>query len=432
MSRTFLALLRRIGLAAAGLALVGLAAVTVLRLLGARDLERAAREFEAEVGPLELEHYQPAEPPAAENAGRPIGEAVALLEAAAADRQLLAEVTTLHALNRRPLASWTPEERERVRRLVEKHGEELELLHRAAHLPASSFGLDYAAGPAMAIPPLLFHLRAGDLLLAEAHLAWLEGRHEEALAATEGLGALARALATEPPLIFHMIAGSIERFQHRSIQSALALGGLDEPTLRRLRSSLVSAPRAERFRAALGSEAALLYSVRPGGPAAATVGYDELPYRWLGHRYVARSLAYYRRIGEAYPEATFGALRKAALAPPEATIPGTVDHFAMDFREVAGGLKAVDAAAGLARLALDVALEGAEPGSYPASLAAVGEPGPDPFTGAEVEYRRRDDGSAVLTVPGAEELWREIDPRKLREGDEAPLFSWELAPPIER
>lgn len=95
---------------------------------------------------------------------------------------------------------------------------------------------------------------------------------------------------------------------------------------------------------------------------------------------------------------------------------------------MAGTFKAVESAAGLAGLALDVALEGVESGAHPASLAAVGDPGPDPFAGTEVEYRRRDDGLAVLTIPGAEELWRAIERRTIREEGEAPLYTCELAP----
>lgn len=119
----------------------------------------------------------------------------------------------------------------------------------------------------MAIPRLLTYVRAGDLLLAEANLAWLEGRHESGVAATEALGALVRALANEPPLVFQLVAGWVERLQHRSIQNSLALGGLEGPDLRRLRGSLAPTPRTERFRTAAGTEAVLFYSIRPVGRA---------------------------------------------------------------------------------------------------------------------------------------------------------------------
>lgn len=426
--------LRRLGLAAAALGLLCLALVTFLRLQGARDLERAARDFEAAVGPLELAAYRPPPAPAAENAAAAIEEAVELLEATAADREQPAAPADLRALNRRPLAAWTGEDRERVRGLVQENARALTLLHRAARRPASSFDLDYAAGPTMPIPPLLPHLRAGDLLLAEANLAWLEGRHEAGLAATEGLGAMGRALGREPPLVFQLFARWVERLHYRSIQNVLALGGLDGPALRRLRGSGDPIPARNRFLGVLGAEAALLYSIRPGGPAVGTAsdGFDELPYRWLGHGYVARSLEYYQRLGEAFPSASFAALRtRPELVPPEASplLPGTVSHFAFDWRGVIGGFKADESIAGLARLALAVALEGVASGSYPASLAGVGDSGADPFTGSGVRYERRADGSAVLSVPGAEELWREIDRRTVREDGEAPLFTWELAPP---
>ncbi|OYW07230.1 MAG: hypothetical protein B7X11_00170, partial [Acidobacteria bacterium 37-65-4] len=79
----------------------------------------------------------------------------------------------------------------------------------------------------------------------------------------------------------------------------------------------------------------------------------------------------------------------------------------------------------LARLALALRLEDLDKGQYPETLAAWPEAlAPDPLTGGPLRYERRADGSAVISVPGADELFNKINELKT-----SVPFTWELPPP---
>jgi len=92
---------------------------------------------------------------------------------------------------------------------------------------------------------------------------------------------------------------------------------------------------------------------------------------------------------------------------------------------IAGRGQATLAIREMTRLGLDIRKAGLEKGSYPSDLAAFpGAKTPDPFTGKPVFYSLRPDGSATLTVPDAEALYK-----KITEGKGVVVkFTWTLPP----
>lgn len=425
--------LRRIGLAAAALVLVALAGLTALRVHGSMVLDDAVERFEVAVGPLEFEAYRPAPVPDRENAALPILRAVERLEERPEDASWREEMGALKQANRLAAGAWSAEDVARTRELVASRPEVLALLHRAAGRSGSSYRLDYTAGPEMAIPNLLLHLQGAELLFAEARLAWLDGRPGDAVRSVEALAALARALETEAPLIFQLIGQAVEVLQYRAIQDGLAVGGVPAEVLRRLGTSVEGPERFDLLRRSVGAEGTMVYSVREGGPYAEALAetqgyYGRLQHRWLSDGWTAAGLDYYSSVAEAFPAVPYAEMldRPALLRrPPMYRAPVVVD-----LRSALGTFQATEALARLTRLALDAALTGAETGSLPEELPATPEAGPGPFTGVPPVYERSAGGSATLSIPGAEALWREVKAGHTAIETAAPLFTWRLAPPV--
>lgn len=422
---------RRIGLALAALVLVALAALTAFGVHGSMVLDDAVARFEEAVGSLDFEAYRPAPVPDGKNAALPILEAFDRLEARADEGSWREEVVALKGQNRRAAGDWSPQDVAWARELLASRPEALDLLHRAAGRSGSSFGLDYSAGPEMEIPKLLLALEAGDLLFAEARLAWLDGRPDEAVRSIVALSTLSRALETEAPLIFQLVGHAVEVLQYRAIQDGLAVGGVGPEAFRRLRASAGARERSRLLRLSLGAEGSMVYSVRRGGPYAESFAetqgyYGRLERRWLADASVASGLDYYSGVAEAFPSVAHAEMLDdpSLLRPPSDRAPLVVD-----LRRSLATLQGTEALSRLARLALDMALAGAESGSLPGELPATPEAGAGPFAGIPPTYERSAGGTATLAIPGADDLWRGLKPRRARSEDEAPLFRWRLAPP---
>ncbi|MCU0293783.1 MAG: hypothetical protein MUF10_17670 [Thermoanaerobaculaceae bacterium] len=82
---------------------------------------------------------------------------------------------------------------------------------------------------------------------------------------------------------------------------------------------------------------------------------------------------------------------------------------APNLHSAAGRLQATMAQRTLVRLVLALRLQGLTSGTYPHDLSGFPKAaGPDPFTGKPLAYERRADGSAVLTIPDGEALWKQV------------------------
>lgn len=436
------ATLRRVGLVAAGLTLVLLVVVTLLRVAGARELRTAVARFSREVGPVDFEAYRPAAVPEDDNGALPVLEALERLDALAEVPSWGAEMGLLRVQNRRPAVEWNEADWKRARTLVGARGELFEILRRVVGRSGSSFELEYTAGPIMEVPGLLAALQAGDLLFARARLAYKDGELDRVVQSVETLGALGRVLEREPLLVFQLVGAAVEVQQHRAIQEVLAGGGLGPEALGRLRAGVEEWPRTEPFRLALGTEGTTTYAVAPGGPQRgwstrgwSAVGPGALAWRWVdrigyqlaGQRAVARGLEYYRRVALALSDLSFAEmLERPGLLEAPAVGDRTI---VVDLERAVGRHQGTAALAGLCRQALDVAVAGAEGGSLPEAPPTGLEADAGPFIGNPSVYRRLQDGSATLTVPGADDLWWKLRSATTPDQPPAPLFTWHLAAP---
>lgn len=423
--------LRRIGLALAGLVLAILAVLTAVRFYHARQLHQAAERFEHAVGPLDFAQYQTAPVAAADNAALPILQAADRLprppEGGTAEGAL--GPADLMVLNRRSAADWNEEDRQRVRALLADRQSELALLDQAAGRPGSSFDLDYAAGLKMEIPDLRAILWGADLLFARARLAWADGRPDAAAGSIEALDTISRALEREAPLIFQLVGQAVEVLEYRAIQEGLAAAALSADDLHRLRPLAEPRPRMDQLRRALGAEGTTVYHARPGSPEARELTGEppwtrRFTYYWVGDGSIARVLDYFTQVADVFPALTYPQLADGRTAPPRPQ--GMPADLVVDVPRVGGSFKATAALGRVTRVALDLSLAGAADGALPAALPSAPDTARGHFAGNALTYRLADDGSATLTLPGADALWRQV--KAGREGieHEPPLFTWTL------
>lgn len=437
--------MRRVVLRAAGLVvavsvLVAFGVLTFLRLDGARRLESAAAEIERVAGPVDPAAYQPPAVPASENAALPVLDAVGWLDAQSGEGWFRGEVGRLALGNHSAPEDWTADDWLRARHVVDAAGGLFGIVDRAAGRPRSSFNLDYSAGPWMEIPNLLGTLQVGNLLFARARIAWRDDDLEEAVRSVEALGAVRHVLEREPPLIFQLVGSAVETLQYRAIQEGLAVAGWDRlgaERLRRLRQSAGSPVDGERFDQIMGAEGATLHMAVSGG--AMNAGRESngggSPLRWLrgfshqiyAQRGAALGLGYYARIAGVYSDLTYAEMleRPELFVQPSFGGPSMV----VGLEDSVGRLKGTEELGQLCRLALDLAMVGAQSGSLPEELPSGLDGGRGPFTGRAPLYRRSEDGSANLTMPGAEALWwDEVRSAVDLDDPPAPLFTWHLAP----
>jgi len=224
--------LRRIGLAAAALAVIALAAALALRLYSTRRLERAIERFESEAGSLDLATYAP---PPVEDRSR---NAALWLQAGA--QALLLDPEQNRLIERRIGAlgePWTAADAEAFAALRAEHDPARGLMHRAAGLDRSSFEIDYGRGAEADLPDFLALLRAGRILAVECDFELQRGRLEPALAALHLLERLTAVQRAESALIALLAGAAVERLYHDRLEAILQVVE-DEDTLRRLRRDL--------------------------------------------------------------------------------------------------------------------------------------------------------------------------------------------------
>lgn len=236
----------------------------------------------------------------------------------------------------------------------------------------------------------------------------------DAREATRLLGELTAALRRADTTLHAMMAGLFEIWYQAASAEAVAAGHRDPALLAELEAGLPreTYPPGTAMVREMAWPAARAYATTP-----ATWSERLFPWR--------RSLeeSYYYEGLTDYHEASARPYREAQEArarlddPPWWTPAGTVLPLFMPNLNVAiDRTRAIAASRRLARLALDLAANGA-PHPLPADLE------PDPFAGELPTLVRRPDGSAVLTLPGADVLWNELMGSNDIPG---PPFTWHL------
>ena len=408
-----------------GVALVVvLAGLLALRIYGNRRLTAAEREFMANVGPMAGPPDGSASVPDEENAAiylRAGAEAVVL---PGGDKAAAAELTVGDPTR------WNAQQVTEVRRILTANAPALELLHRAAGMTKSSFGL---VDPANVVEdlktklPLLKLLWAQRLLWLDAHLALRDGDMVRLADDARAMSVMAAALERETPLIAELVGIAAEKILLGTVADAVANPHLDEAAVSNLSRVLLDVDLRAAWRRSLAFESKV-----PGGLQAfeggsktrgdlirrvvylAAPSYWDAPYvEWMARLAEAVDVPYASRLSSLTEQRP-----RSGLSPLAASI--------ANLTQAAGRNQVILSERRLARLALALRRQALQTGAYPGSLAAFPEAGAaDPFTGERLTFTLRPDGAARLSVPSGVELW---DRMQKRVGFPGP-FTWELPPP---
>ena len=409
--------------AAAGLLIVVVGLVVVLRHRGARALAVAAERFESEIGTLDPLAHAPPGLPDEDNAAFWFQEGFAALETTGTDR---AAVNDLWENDRQALGP-------AVEDYLRRNAVAFEHFHRAGGLRFASWGVRYESGPNPPVPDLLEQLWGKKVIATDARAALAAGNRERLLADVRALASLYRALEREPLLIFQLIATNVELSHHQLVQEILLSDLGDAELLRELAEQLDARSTGQAMQSALAVEGSWIKStiehgVDDGGPfwqqlwrAPASV--------WAPYESAAGIDLYYRLAKAAELPAT--RIEPFLYSAPESTpVIGIIAK--MLIPNLIDGLekrRAAIAARRLARLSIGLRLDALAHGGYPESPADFVRETADPYAEGPLHYQRLADGTVVLSFPAAEAFWQQryTDPERNK-----PLFDWRLPPEIAR
>lgn len=420
----------------AGLVVLLLLWLLVGRIHAARRLEAARETFTQNVGPLDLSAWASPPVPDTENAAIPIRAGVLGLVLSQQDRPLVGELT------RNPTIPMTPDQVDTLRSILVANRTALELIAQGARLERSNFGEDLHPGPLgldgnkrsdpSMVPksraPLVECMTAGRLLRARARLAALDGDREQVLGSLESVFGLARALHQEPLTIHQLIASAIERIGlGETISVALAAETTPAELERLHRMQLDNDLRAHWTRV-MATEALISINtvrqiLREEGNAYRLGVWERLRSAMSSGMETAiflelcrDSIALYDQpagLREPPLEQPARSLRLRwfllGLVSPLDAIKEIMKAIGGENRKASARLQATAAQRTFARLILDVRLAALRSGAYPSDLSELPAAAvPDPFTGKQPVYERKPDGSALLSMPDGEALWKQV------------------------
>lgn len=417
------------------LVILVLAWVLFGRIYAVRRLDAAKEAFKKNIGPLELSAWASPSVPDEENAAIPIRSGAFGLVFSEADQELRGELT------RNPTDTMTKEQLAGLRRILETNRTALEAIARGARLEQSNFGeelrldvprLDANGRPlldALARSPLVGVMNAARVLRAKARLERVEGDRDQMLATLQTVFGLARAVYQEPRTISQLIANAVERIGLGGV-TAVALG--DDTTaveLQRMQAMLLANDLRVSWKRVQAAETLMLWAGVERSLSASAADRQPSPWGRFWH-------AIWGPVPEAVQLELCAELvglfdQPAAMRGPAPEIPkgiarlrlhlvGFVSPFTATkeiFRSVSlkdrlnqvGRLQATLSQRALVRLVLALRIQGLATGTYPEDLSGFPEAAaPDPFTGKLLTYERKGDGSAILTIPGGEELWKQV------------------------
>ncbi len=435
-----------------GIALaVGLAGFSALRIYGSRRLAAAQREFTAKVGPVAGNAYASAKIPDDENAAillRAGAEAVVL---PGGDKPLAGNLTMIEATR------WNAQQVTGIRRILAANAPALELLHRAAPMTRSSFGLvdpvnepeelnmrESGLGKAdpvnesekfKAKMPILKLLWAQRLLLLDARLALLDGDWQRFLTDAGSMSTMAVALERESPMVAMLIGVAAEKILLTVTSEATARPEVSLTTLQRLQRLLLDTDLRATWRRALlvsavGSDRRVA-AIRADPKRMAEEGFGvkgRLLELLFGDILAAQRRELYSDLVGVVDQPIGSNPRWAdrGKARPKSIFSVFESVMFSGLASSGGRVQSTMSVRNLANVALKLRMEGLQTGSYPQTLAAYPEAlRPDPFAGKPLTYLRRPDGSAVISVPDFAALWKRISDAGL--GSQP--YTWELPPP---
>lgn len=421
----------------AGLVVLVLVWLLAGRVHAVRRLEAAREAFKRDVGPLELSAWASPPVPDEENAAIPIRAGAMGLVLSQEDRTLVGT----WAMGSVP--SPTAEQVAALRRIVEANTAALESVARGARLERSNFDeelrselpeldakgqMSQPSGP-KSRAPLVGCINSGRLLRARARLAALDGDREQALGSLETVFSLARALYQEPLVLHQLIANAIERIGLGETISVALAGDTTPAELGRLQRMQLSTDLRAAWKRVQATEALISMEAVSRARQSRRNPYGIGPWErlkdavWggadaaIGLELCQEHIALFDQpagLREPLSDRSTGANRirwflLGLVRPLDAAkeiirIVGTGETLRASAR-----LQATAAQRTLVRLVLELRLSALRSGAYPPDLSGFpGGAAPDPFTGKPLVYERKPDGSAVLSMPGGEALWKEV------------------------
>jgi hypothetical protein len=414
---------------------VALAALPALRIYGSRRFGAAEREFARRIGTAEATASVPANVPNGENAALFLRAGAEAMNLPGDDKPQVGEMSMA------PAESWSEAQRANVRRILANNGPALEPLHRAAAMTRSNFGAiawDKKTHELKA-PPVLKLMTAQRLLLVDARMALLEHDSARLLADAASMATMAAGLERETPTVDLLMGIACEKMLLAAVSDAVADPSTDRETLTKLQGMVVDTDlRAGWRRSNLWQQTAIQGHV-------AAVMSDPVTAR-------APKVSLWGR----FLEFVFGKIFQAQQLEIRADLIAAVDQplgldpswsrrgahqprtvfemfdvfesvmFGQSAKSSIGRIQSTVSLRELARIALAVRLQGLATESYPETLASLrGGTNADPFAGKPLTYERRPDGSARISVPDFEVLWKRISDAR----PSAQPFTWELPAP---
>lgn len=396
---------RRTALAAAVVLLIGLMALTVVRvtrLVGAGEPQQVYDLTDLDAADLEK-----APLPDEENAAAWLRAGAAAIVWTETEKGTIGEAT-LAAYDR-----WPTGLSSQARATLQRHSGALETLHRAAPIERSNYGIHYSQGIEAEMPAdLLGLLDASRLLMVEARIALADGDQRRTLTALETMARLGTSLQDEPTTITTLVGIACERMMltvaaevtesaHPRVASRDVLDELEgtlaategHEIVSRLFDGWTAVLEVELNRRAAASEVENLPDIdrdRLRRLRAQLLELLEVPYGTDPARF-DRPLE--GVVVESYPQAVLEDVQ--------------------GFAKVIERLQVLQAQRRLVRAGISMRRIGLSKGAYPVERPSVAElAGPDPFTGRLLGYRPRIDGSLELALDGAVALLEQIIPKQ--------------------
>ena len=417
----------------AGVALVvALAGLLALRIYGDRRLAAAKRAFAAKAGQGAGNPYASPIVPDRENAAILLRAGAEAMVITGNERAQAGEMTMT------PVEAWTPEQRDFLHRYLESNGPALELLHRAAAMTRSSFGLRDPVNEVEELRvrlPLLKLLTAQRLLLLDARTALLTDNRERFLADARSMATMAVAIERESPTIAVIIGLAAEKIFLTAASEATARPDAPVETVRSLQALVPDNDLRAVWRRTVETDAFAIDRrvaaghARPGMAAEEGSGWRaSLLQLCCGDIFNAQVWKLRAELLDVVdqPLGSSPAWADRGKASPRSIFPVFELVMFPELARAGGRVESTMSLRNLGNVALKVRLRGLETGAYPQTLADYPEAQrADPFAARPLSYLRRPDGSAVIAVADFGLLWSRISDAGVR----GQPFTWELPAP---
>jgi len=396
---------RKTALAAAAGLLIGLTAVTVfrvVRLVGAGEPQAVYDLTDLDAADLEKPPL-----PDEENAAAWLQAGAAAIVWTEAEKGTIGEAT-LSPYDRWPAGLFS-----QARAALHRHRGALETLHRAAPIERSNYGIRYGQGVDAEMPAdLLGLLDASRLLMVEARIALADGDERRTLAALETMARLAISLQDEPTTITTLVGIACERMM---LTVAAEVTESEQPRVASLDvleqlEQILPIAEGHEIIARLFDAWAAVFEVEMNRRAAASevgsaVDIDRARLLQLRSRLLELAAVPYG----VDPERFDNLIEDVAIESDPQVLLEDVQGFV----KVIERLQVVGAQHQLVRAGTAMRRLGLSDGAYPNERPALTElVDADPFTGRQLVYEPRFDGSLGLSLDGAVALLEQIIPQQ--------------------